>query len=85
MLKMKEKSTLVLGKPKMFTKHPWIKVYTNWQFLPLKLQNWQNSPWVFKTLKFTNNTLVLCMIDNLEQFDNFEEFTILPPKLFKIT
>jgi hypothetical protein len=45
----------------MFTKHPWTKVYTNWQFLPLKLQNWQNSPWVFKSLNFTIITLVLCM------------------------
>ena len=51
--KMKEKSTLVLGIPKMFTSNPWIKVYTKWQLLPLKLQNWQKWSLGIQTWNFT--------------------------------
>ena len=48
-------------------------------FYPSSYKIGKNGPWVFKTWKFTNNTLVLCMIDNLEQFDKLLGIYIFSP------
>ena len=65
----------------MFTKHPWIKVNTYWQFLPLKLQNWQNKSLGILKWKLSHITLVLFMNDNLEQFDKLlGNYTFSPSK-----
>ena len=63
----------------MFTKHPWIKVYTIWKFLPLKLQNWQKWSLGIQTWNFTK--YYPCTIHKLQFgtfFDNFWEITISP-------
>ena len=86
MLKMNEMSTLVLGNSKMFTNSPWIKVYTTWQLLPLKLQNWQKWSLGIQNLEFSQNTLELCM--NLQIgtiLNNFWKFTPLVPQISKFT
>ena len=59
--KMNEMSTLVLGKPKIFTNDPWIKVFYIWQILPLKFKNWQNKSLGIQNLEISQNTLVLFM------------------------
>ena len=61
MFKMNKKSTLVLGKSNLFINSPWMKVYTIWQLLPLKFQNWQNRSLGVIKLEFSQNTLVLFM------------------------